>query len=97
MSTLNQQTLAKSGASHRPPILEKGSYVPWESRFLRFLDNKRKEEEQMRRSIDIGQYERKMIPDPDNPTDETPKPINKMTEASEKQYFADIKFMNYLL
>ncbi|GKD27191.1 hypothetical protein Tco_1233405 [Tanacetum coccineum] len=35
MSIANQQTLAKSGAESRPPILEKGSYVPWASLFLR--------------------------------------------------------------
>ncbi|GJZ95534.1 hypothetical protein Tco_0667868 [Tanacetum coccineum] len=34
MSTSNQQTLAESGASDRPPMLEKGSYVPWASHFL---------------------------------------------------------------
>ncbi|GJZ53587.1 putative reverse transcriptase domain-containing protein [Tanacetum coccineum] len=38
----------------RPLILEKGSYVPWASRFLRFLDNKREEGELMRHSIDEG-------------------------------------------
>ncbi|GKB51830.1 hypothetical protein Tco_0902583 [Tanacetum coccineum] len=32
MSTLNQQTLADSGANERPPMLEKGNYIPWESR-----------------------------------------------------------------
>ncbi|GJX72830.1 hypothetical protein Tco_0311425 [Tanacetum coccineum] len=40
MSASNQQTLADSGANERPPILEKGNYIPWESRFRRFLDNK---------------------------------------------------------
>ncbi|GJY48877.1 hypothetical protein Tco_0438833 [Tanacetum coccineum] len=33
MSASNQQTLAESGATNRPPILEKGNYIPWESRF----------------------------------------------------------------
>ncbi|GJR88058.1 hypothetical protein Tco_0212069 [Tanacetum coccineum] len=32
MSTSNQLTLADSGANERPPMLEKGNYVPWESR-----------------------------------------------------------------
>ncbi|GJY19854.1 hypothetical protein Tco_0392420 [Tanacetum coccineum] len=96
MSTLNQQTLAESRASDRPPILEKGSYVPWAIRFLRFLDNKQEEGERMRRSINIGPYERKMISDSDNPNNEIPEPISKMNEANKKQYFADIKVMNYL-
>nr|GEU53073.1 integrase, catalytic region, zinc finger, CCHC-type, peptidase aspartic, catalytic [Tanacetum cinerariifolium] len=44
MSTANQQTLVESGSSDRPQILEKGSYVPWARRFLRFLDNEREGE-----------------------------------------------------
>ncbi|GJS06824.1 hypothetical protein Tco_0363620 [Tanacetum coccineum] len=32
MSTSNQQTLADSGANERPPMLEKGIYIPWENR-----------------------------------------------------------------
>ncbi|GJZ68472.1 hypothetical protein Tco_0631712 [Tanacetum coccineum] len=38
-----------------------------------------------------------MIYDPDNPPKEILEPISKMTEANKKQYFADIKVMNYLL
>ncbi|GJT53612.1 hypothetical protein Tco_0988666 [Tanacetum coccineum] len=45
MLTANQDTLAESGAEGKPPILEKGSYVPWASRFFRFLDSKREEGE----------------------------------------------------
>ncbi|GKC46829.1 hypothetical protein Tco_1064551 [Tanacetum coccineum] len=43
MSTSNQQTLADSGVNERPLMLEKGNYIPWESRFRRFLDNKLEE------------------------------------------------------
>ncbi|GJT56128.1 retrovirus-related pol polyprotein from transposon TNT 1-94 [Tanacetum coccineum] len=32
MSTSNQQTLTDSGVNERPPMLEKGNYIPWESR-----------------------------------------------------------------
>ncbi|GJW79262.1 hypothetical protein Tco_0140944 [Tanacetum coccineum] len=38
-----------------------------------------------------------MITDLDNPTDKIPEPISKMTDVNKKQYFADIKVMNYLL
>ncbi|GJU49933.1 retrovirus-related pol polyprotein from transposon TNT 1-94 [Tanacetum coccineum] len=31
MSTSNQQTLTDSEANKRPPMLEKGNYIPWES------------------------------------------------------------------
>ncbi|GJU44218.1 putative ribonuclease H-like domain-containing protein [Tanacetum coccineum] len=62
MSASNQQTLADSGANKRPPILEKGNFIPWESRFRRFLDNKLEEGERMWRSIEKGPYVRLMIP-----------------------------------
>ncbi|GJR93141.1 hypothetical protein Tco_0265315 [Tanacetum coccineum] len=41
-----------------PLILEKGSYIPWESRFRRFLDNKLEDRERMWRSIQKGNVER---------------------------------------
>ncbi|GKC42363.1 hypothetical protein Tco_1060085 [Tanacetum coccineum] len=31
MSALNQQTLTDSGGNDRPPMLEKGNYIPWEN------------------------------------------------------------------
>ncbi|GJX75360.1 hypothetical protein Tco_0313955 [Tanacetum coccineum] len=68
------------------------NYVPWASRFPRFLDNKQEEGERMWRSIDIGPYKRKMIPNK-----EMLKPINKMTESNKKQYLVVIKVMNYIL
>ncbi|GJS79748.1 hypothetical protein Tco_0729629 [Tanacetum coccineum] len=43
----NQQTLADSGANESPPMLEKGNYIPWESKFRRFLDNKLGDRERM--------------------------------------------------
>ncbi|GJT48589.1 integrase, catalytic region, zinc finger, CCHC-type containing protein [Tanacetum coccineum] len=81
-------------------MLEKGSYVPWASRFMRCLDNKQKEGERMRHSIKVGLCERKMIQNPDNPDDLTAKiiePLSKMTESNNKQYFLNIRVMNFLL
>ncbi|GJV68859.1 hypothetical protein Tco_1484368 [Tanacetum coccineum] len=46
MSTSNQQTLTDSGANERPLMLDKGNYIPWESRFRRFLVNKLEDGEQ---------------------------------------------------
>ncbi|GJS93964.1 hypothetical protein Tco_0800932 [Tanacetum coccineum] len=40
MSASNQQTLVELGATDRPLILEKWNYIPWESQFRRFLENK---------------------------------------------------------
>ncbi|GJY87153.1 hypothetical protein Tco_0501781 [Tanacetum coccineum] len=107
MSTSNQQTLAKSGAFDRPSILEKGSYVPCASQFLRFLDNKKEEGEWMRCSIDIRPYERKMIPNPDKPSNEIPKPIKngairpkKYAELSKQEKLqddCDVQALNIVL
>ncbi|GKA65333.1 hypothetical protein Tco_0765040 [Tanacetum coccineum] len=91
MSISNHQTLAKSGATDRPPILEKGNYIPWESRFRRFLENKQEDGERIWRSITKGPYKRPMITDPDDPDNKITKPMSKMTEANKKQYVADVK------
>ncbi|GJY93624.1 hypothetical protein Tco_0509406 [Tanacetum coccineum] len=100
MSTSNQQTLADSGASKRPPMLEKGSYIPWASRFMRFPENKQEDGERMRRLIKVGPYVRQLIPDPDKldqPNATIIEPVSKMCEINKKQYYADIRVMDYLL
>ncbi|GKA27068.1 hypothetical protein Tco_0713236 [Tanacetum coccineum] len=93
----NQQTLADSGANERPPMLEKGNYIPWESRFRRFMDNKLKDGERMWNSIQNGPYQWPMIPNPNNTQQQILEPLSKMTEGNKKQYIADVKVMNYLL
>ncbi|GKD57595.1 hypothetical protein Tco_1290982 [Tanacetum coccineum] len=97
MSTANQQTLIESGASDRPLILEKGSYLPWASWFLRFLDNKREEGELIRRLINKGPFKRKEIVDPNDSSQKIPKPIKDLSTDDQKKYYADIKVMNYIL
>ncbi|GJZ83822.1 hypothetical protein Tco_0648995 [Tanacetum coccineum] len=97
MSIVNQQTLAESGAEGRPPILEKGNYVPWASRFLIFLDNKREEGELMRNSINKGPYKRREIVDAKDNSQKILKPIKDLSPEDQKQYYTDIKVMNYIL
>ncbi|GJU58415.1 hypothetical protein Tco_1236181 [Tanacetum coccineum] len=97
MSTSNQQTLTDSGANDRPPMLEKGNYIPWESRFRRFLDNKLEKGDRMWHSIEKGHYVRPMIPNPDKPIEQILKPLSKMTKGNKKQYIANVRVMNYLL
>ncbi|GJW02757.1 hypothetical protein Tco_1561613 [Tanacetum coccineum] len=99
----NQQTLADSRANEIPPMLERGNYIPWESRFRRFLDNKLEEGERMWNSIQNGPYVRPKIPDPHNTKNingnvkQILEPLSKMTKGNKKQYIADVKVMNYLL
>ncbi|GKF33430.1 hypothetical protein Tco_0106630, partial [Tanacetum coccineum] len=47
-------------------MLEKGNYIPWESRFRRLLDNKLEDVERMWNSIQNGPYQKPMIPNLDN-------------------------------
>ncbi|GJX04383.1 hypothetical protein Tco_0190299 [Tanacetum coccineum] len=93
----NQQTLADSGANARPPMLEKGNYIPWESRFKRFLDNQLEEGERMWHSIQHGPYKRPLVPNPDNPQEQILEPLSKMTEGDKKKYIVDVRVMNYIL
>ncbi|GJW16200.1 hypothetical protein Tco_0020333 [Tanacetum coccineum] len=97
MSTSNQQTLADSGANERPLMLERGNYIPWESRFRRFLDNKLEDGERMWNSIKNGSYKRPISPNPDNDQQTILKPLSKMTKGNKKQYISNVKVMNYLL
>ncbi|GKC03257.1 hypothetical protein Tco_0994867 [Tanacetum coccineum] len=85
MSASNQQTLDESGATDRPPILKKGNYIPKESRFRRFLENKGEDEERMWYSIIKGPYVRPMITDLDDPNNQIHEPLSKMTKAKKKR------------
>ncbi|GJQ90174.1 retrovirus-related pol polyprotein from transposon TNT 1-94 [Tanacetum coccineum] len=38
-STTHQQSLADVGSETRPPMLERGSYVPWASQFIRYTED----------------------------------------------------------
>ncbi|GKA22295.1 putative ribonuclease H-like domain-containing protein [Tanacetum coccineum] len=79
------------------PMLEKGNYIQWESRFRRFLDNKLEEGDRMWRSIGKGPYKKPMIANPDNTTEKILEPLSKMTERNKKKYTTDVKVMNYIL
>ncbi|GKE01465.1 hypothetical protein Tco_0069885 [Tanacetum coccineum] len=97
MSMSNQQTQADSGANERPSMIEKGNYIPLESRFRRFLDNKLEDGEKMWRSIEKGPYVRPMIPNSDHTNEQILEPLFKMTKGNKKQYIVDVRVMNYLL
>ncbi|GKC61133.1 hypothetical protein Tco_1088731 [Tanacetum coccineum] len=52
-----QQSLADAGSENRPPMLERGSYIPWESRFRRYLNQKRDNQKWLLKALDEGPYE----------------------------------------
>nr|GEW06339.1 hypothetical protein [Tanacetum cinerariifolium] len=80
--------IQKLGANDRHSILEKWNYIPWESRFRRFLYNKLEDGERMWCSIEKGPYERPLITNPDDDKDKILKPLSKMTDSNKKQYIA---------
>ncbi|GJX92297.1 putative ribonuclease H-like domain-containing protein [Tanacetum coccineum] len=92
----NQQTLAELGANARPPMLEKGNYIPWESRSRRFLENQLEEGERMWHSIQHGPYQRPMVPNPDNHEDQILEPLSKMTEGDKKKYIVDERIQSLM-
>ncbi|GJS29319.1 hypothetical protein Tco_0489939 [Tanacetum coccineum] len=67
---------------------------------MRFLENKQEDGEQMRRSIEVDPYVRQLILDPDKPDQPNAiiiKLVIKMSEINKKQYYVDIRVMNYLI
>nr|GEW24038.1 putative reverse transcriptase domain-containing protein [Tanacetum cinerariifolium] len=92
----HQQSLGDEGSETLPPMLERGSWVPWASRFRRYLNQKRETQKFLNRSIDKGPHVIKKIqPDLDQPErDETE---DDLTGDNLKQYEADIKEMNLIL
>ncbi|GKC68388.1 hypothetical protein Tco_1100986, partial [Tanacetum coccineum] len=65
--------------------------------YLRFLDNKREEGELTWLLFDKGPYKRKEIVDPNNNSQKILEPIKYLSTEDQKQYYADIKVMNYIL
>ncbi|GJY79597.1 hypothetical protein Tco_0485398 [Tanacetum coccineum] len=52
-----QQSLADAGSENRPPMLERGSYIPWASRFRQYLNQKRDNRKWLLKALDEGPYE----------------------------------------
>ncbi|GJX89373.1 hypothetical protein Tco_0341387 [Tanacetum coccineum] len=52
-----QQSLVDAGSENRPPMLERGSYIPWASRFRRYLNGKRDNRKWLLKALDEGPYE----------------------------------------
>ncbi|GKA79217.1 hypothetical protein Tco_0785813 [Tanacetum coccineum] len=50
------QSLADADSETRPPMLERGSYIPWASRFRRYLNWKRDNRKWLLKALDEGPY-----------------------------------------
>ncbi|GKB23099.1 hypothetical protein Tco_0862500 [Tanacetum coccineum] len=56
-----QQSLADAGSETRPPMLERGSYIPWASRFRRYINRKRENRKCLNKALDEGPYQFEMF------------------------------------
>ncbi|GKC11076.1 hypothetical protein Tco_1007858 [Tanacetum coccineum] len=98
MSTSNthQQSLVDAGSETRPTMLERGSYIPWASRFRRYLNRKRENRKWLNKAIDEGPYKFRVF----TPS-ETEAPRMQKEEDLRgddlKHYEADIEAMNLFL
>ncbi|GJS05275.1 hypothetical protein Tco_0321783 [Tanacetum coccineum] len=63
MTSSHQQSLADVGSETHPPMLERGSYVPWSSRFMRYIERKKEIRKFLKNSIKNGSYVLKEIED----------------------------------
>ncbi|GJV17184.1 hypothetical protein Tco_1362507 [Tanacetum coccineum] len=95
-STTHQQSLANAGSETRPPMLERDSYIPWASRFKRYLNRKRENRKWLKKAIDEGLYEFKNYTPPDSKT-----PMMQTEDVligdDLKHYEAEIEAMNLIL
>ncbi|GJS15967.1 hypothetical protein Tco_0410439 [Tanacetum coccineum] len=97
MSTPNahQQSLVDAIFETRPPMFERGSYIPWRSRFRRYINRKRETRKWLNKAIDEGPYEFKVF----TPS-ETEAPRMQKEEDLRgddlKHYEAEIEWLKYV-
>ncbi|GKD07897.1 hypothetical protein Tco_1187582 [Tanacetum coccineum] len=91
-----QQSLADASSETRPPMLERGSYIPWASRFGRYINRKRENRKWLNKALDEGPYQFEMFI-PNNSI------VPKLQTAEYLQgdallyYDAEMKLMNLIL
>ncbi|GKA06114.1 hypothetical protein Tco_0685234 [Tanacetum coccineum] len=95
-TSAHQQVLANAGSKTRPPMQEKGSYVPWSNRLRRYINQKGETRKFINHSIDEGPYKMKEIP-ATTTQDARTQMEEDLTGDDLKQYEADIEAMNLIL
>ncbi|GJV99186.1 integrase, catalytic region, zinc finger, CCHC-type containing protein [Tanacetum coccineum] len=95
-SKMYQQSLANAGSENRPPMLERGSYIPWASRFRRYINRKRENRKWLNKALDEGPYQFEMFI-PNNST------VPQLQTAEDLQgdalllYDVEMELMNLIL
>ncbi|GJZ09650.1 hypothetical protein Tco_0543933 [Tanacetum coccineum] len=91
-----QQSLADAGSETRPSMLERGSSIPWASRFRRYINRKRENRKWLNKALDEGPYQLEMFI-PNNST------VSKLQTAEDLQgdallhYDAEMELMNLII
>ncbi|GJW37101.1 hypothetical protein Tco_0060021 [Tanacetum coccineum] len=66
MTNSHQQSIGDAGSKNHPPMLEKGSYVPLASHFMRYIDREKAFGKMLKDSITNDPYKMKKMNDPWN-------------------------------
>ncbi|GKA70317.1 hypothetical protein Tco_0776381, partial [Tanacetum coccineum] len=91
-----QQSLADAGSETRPPMLERGSYIPWASRFRRYINRKRENRKWLNKALDEGPYQFQMFV-PTGSTLPTLQTAEDLQGDELLHYDAEIELMNLIL
>ncbi|GJV32253.1 integrase, catalytic region, zinc finger, CCHC-type containing protein [Tanacetum coccineum] len=91
-----QQSLADAGSENRPPMLERGSYIPWASRFRRYINRKRENRKWLKKAFDEGPYVFKKHT-PTGSTVEVLQTTDDLQGDALLYYDAEIELMNLIL
>ncbi|GJY34994.1 hypothetical protein Tco_0420372 [Tanacetum coccineum] len=92
-----QQSLADAGSETRPPMLERGSYIPWASRFRRYINREIKPRRKwLNKALDEGPYQFQMFV-PTGSTLPTLQTAEDLQGDELLHYDAEIELMNLIL
>ncbi|GKA33435.1 hypothetical protein Tco_0719864 [Tanacetum coccineum] len=91
-----QQSLADAGSETRPPMLERGSYIPWASRFRRYINRKRENRKWLNKALDEGPYQFEMFI-PNNSTVLKLQTTEDLQGDALLHYDAEMELMNLIL
>ncbi|GJU05460.1 retrovirus-related pol polyprotein from transposon TNT 1-94 [Tanacetum coccineum] len=91
-----QQSLADAGSETRPPMLERGSYILWASRFRRYINQKRENKKWLNKALDEGPYHFEMFI-PNNSTVPKLKTVEDLQGDALLHYDAEMELMNLIL
>ncbi|GJZ19959.1 hypothetical protein Tco_0556549 [Tanacetum coccineum] len=91
-----QQSLTDAGSETRPPMLERGSYIPWASRFRRYINRKRENQNWLNKALDEGPYQFQMFI-PNNSTVPKLETTEDLQGDALLHYDAEMELMNLIL